>query len=120
MGSSSTLVVVEWNSPQSYRYFDDVTIFFRILHLSENLLLCLSHSAVLDKKVTLCIRQKKLLSVLHKKSTMAFLSYMAREPQGARKKLRSSSFASSLIKENPLSFFVLFFILGNFNFFTYD
>ena len=27
MGSSSTLVVVEWNSPQPYRYFDDVTIF---------------------------------------------------------------------------------------------
>ena len=23
-GSSSTLVVMEWNSPQSYRYFDDV------------------------------------------------------------------------------------------------
>ena len=45
MGSPSTLVVVEWNSPQSYRYFDDVMIFFRILHLSENLLLCLSHSA---------------------------------------------------------------------------
>ena len=59
-GSSSTLVVIEWNSPQSYRYFDDVTIFFRILHLSENLLLCLSHSAVLDKEVTLCIRQKKV------------------------------------------------------------
>ena len=76
--------------------------------------------SVLDKKVTLCIRQKKLLSVLHKKSTMAFLSYMVREPQRARILLHSNSFVSSLIKENPPSLFVLFFILSNFNFFTYD
>ena len=33
-----------------YRYFDDVTIFLGILHLSENLLLRLSHSVMWLRK----------------------------------------------------------------------
>ena len=68
------------------------------------------------QKVTLCIRQKVTLCIRQKSYSL----YYTRSLLWARKELFSSSFASSLIKENPLSFFVLFFILGNFNFFTYD
>ena len=36
-GSSSTFVVVEWNPPEFYRYFDDVTLFLRIPNILGNL-----------------------------------------------------------------------------------
>ena len=38
-----------------YRYFDDITIFLGILHLSENLLLRLSHSGAHYTKYNYCI-----------------------------------------------------------------
>ena len=44
MGSSSTLVVVEWNSPEFYRYFDDVTLFLRIPNILGNLVSPLTDS----------------------------------------------------------------------------
>ena len=44
-----------------YRYFDDVTILFRILHLSEDLILWLSYSVILN--LSLIFFQIKLLVV---------------------------------------------------------